>query len=151
MVSRSGRIKPYLVTGATSLAAGFGGLGFLGERTPLGLVAVAMVLVGAGVGLTLQNFVLVVQNAVPLGEVGAASATVSFFRSLGGTIGVAVLGAILARQVAGRTAQGVPAPAAYGAATGHVFAVSAGVALLGVLAAILLEPVALRTSLDKAG
>jgi EmrB/QacA subfamily drug resistance transporter len=151
LVSRSGRLKPYLVTGAISLAAGFGLLGFLGERTPLGLVAVAMVLVGAGVGLTLQNFVLVVQNAVPLREVGAASATVSFFRSLGGTIGVAVLGAVLARQVAGRTAQGVPAPAAYGDATGHIFAVSAGVALLGVLAAILLEPVALRTSLDKAG
>lgn len=90
------------------------------------------------------------QNAVPLREVGAASATVSFFRSLGGTIGVAVLGAVLARQVATRTAQGVPASAANGQATGHVFAVSAGVALLGVLAAVLLEPVSLRTGLDKA-
>ncbi|MET8847820.1 MFS transporter [Amycolatopsis sp. NPDC004625] len=151
LVSRSGRIKPCLVTGSISLTAGFGLLGFLGERTPLAFVAVAMVLVGAGVGLTLQNFVLVVQNAVPLREVGAASATVSFFRSLGGTIGVAVLGAVLARQVAGRTAHGTPAAAAYGQATGHIFAVSAGVALLGVLAALLLEPVSLRTSLDKAG
>jgi ABC-type nitrate/sulfonate/bicarbonate transport system permease component len=100
--------------------------------------------------MTLQNFVLVVQNAVSLRDVGAASATVSFFRSLGGTIGVAVLGAVLARQVADSTARGVPAPAAYGDATGHIFAVSAGVALLGVLAAVLLKPVSLRTSLDRA-
>ncbi|MEU5264210.1 MDR family MFS transporter [Amycolatopsis sp. NPDC021455] len=151
MVSRSGRIKPHLVTGSISLTTGFALLGFLGERTPLVFIAVAMALIGAGVGMTLQNFVLVVQNAVPLREVGAASATVSFFRSLGGTIGVAVLGAVLARQVAGGTARGVPAPTAYGDATGHIFAISAGVALLGVLAAILLKPVSLRTSLDKTG
>jgi EmrB/QacA subfamily drug resistance transporter len=151
MISRSGRIKPYLVGGSISLTAGFGLLGFLGDRTPLVFVAVAMALVGAGIGTTLQNFVLVVQNAVPLREVGAASATVAFFRSLGGTIGVAVLGAVLARQVAGDTARGVPAPTAYGDATGSVFAISAGVALLGVLAAVLLKPVSLRTSLDKSG
>ncbi|MBE8525982.1 MFS transporter [Amycolatopsis sp. H6(2020)] len=148
MVSRSGRIKPYLVTGSISLTIGFAGLGFIGESTPLVVIAVAMLLIGTGVGMTLQNFVLVVQNAVSLRDVGAASATVSFFRSLGGTIGVAVLGAILARQVADAAAHGVPAPAAYGNATGHVFAISAGVAVLGVLAAVLLKPVSLRTSLD---
>ncbi|UOZ03075.1 MDR family MFS transporter [Amycolatopsis sp. WQ 127309] len=147
-ISRTGRLKPFLVTGAVSLAAGFAGLGLIDEHTPLVLIGVAMLLIGAGVGMTLQNFVLVVQNVVPLQDIGAASATVSFFRSLGGTIGVAVLGAILAHQVAGSTAEGVPAPAAYGAATGHIFAISAGVALLGVLAAVLLKPVVLRTSLD---
>ncbi|MEU5259815.1 MDR family MFS transporter [Amycolatopsis sp. NPDC021455] len=149
-ISRSGRLKPYLVTGAISLTAGFAGLGLIDERTPLVFVGVAMLLIGTGVGMTLQNFVLVVQNAVPLRDIGAASATVSFFRSLGGTIGVAVLGAILARQVAERQLAGDPPPVAYGAATGHIFAISAGVALLGVLAAILLKPVSLRTTLDKA-
>ncbi|MGW3999702.1 hypothetical protein ACWEF6_39935 [Amycolatopsis sp. NPDC004772] len=123
-------------------------MGFVGESTPLVLIAAAMLLIGVGVGMTLQNFVLVVQNAVSLRDVGAASATVSFFRSLGGTIGVAVLGAILARRVAVAAAQGVPPPAAYGTATGHVFAISAGVAVLGVVAAVLPEPVSLRTSLD---
>jgi len=88
-------------------------------------------------------------HGVPLADIGAASATVSFFRSLGGTVGVAVLGAILARQVATGTAAGTPAPIAYGDATGHVFALSAAVALLGVLAAVLLKPVTLRASLDK--
>jgi EmrB/QacA subfamily drug resistance transporter len=148
LLSRTGRIKPYLVAGSVSLAAGCGALGFVGQHTPLVLVALPMLLIGAGIGMTLQNFVLVVQNAVPLADIGAASATVSFFRSLGGTIGVTVLGAVLARQVAGHTAGGMPVPAAYGEATGTVFAISAGVALLGVVAAVLLKPVSLRTSLD---
>ncbi|GAB7039040.1 MULTISPECIES: MFS transporter [Catenuloplanes] len=148
LVSRTGRIKPFLVTGAIGLAAGFAMLGLVDRGTSPVLIGVAMVLVGAGVGLTLQNFVLVVQNAVPLSDIGAASATVSFFRSLGGTVGVTVLGAVLARQVAADTAAGVPAPDAYGDATGRVFAISAGVALLGVVAAVLLRPVSLRTSLD---
>jgi EmrB/QacA subfamily drug resistance transporter len=147
-ISRTGRLKPFLVTGAVSLTAGFAGLALIDEHTPLVLIAVAMLLIGAGVGMTLQNFVLVVQNVVPLRDIGAASATVSFFRSLGGTIGVAVLGAVLAHQVTDGTAHGVPAPTAYGDATGHIFAISAGVALLGVVAAILLKPVSLRTSLD---
>ena len=148
LLSRTGRVKPFLVTGSLCLAVGFACLGFLDEFTPLVLIAVPMLLIGTGVGMTLQNFVLVVQNVVPLADIGAASATVSFFRSLGGTIGVTVLGAVLARQVAHHTAAGLPVPAAYGEATGTIFALSAGVALLGVLAAVLLKPVSLRTSLD---
>ncbi|MGR6918393.1 MDR family MFS transporter [[Actinomadura] parvosata] len=145
LVSRTGRLKPFLVTGATSLTAGFVVLGLIDQRTPMPLIAAAMVLVGAGVGLTLQNFVLVVQNAVALTDIGAASATVVFFRSLGGTVGVAVLGAVLARQVGAGTAAGVPPAAAYGAATGHVFLVSAAVAVVGIVAALLLKPITLRT------
>ncbi|MFI6231184.1 MDR family MFS transporter [Micromonospora echinospora] len=148
LISRTGRVRPFLVVGAISLAAGFAMLGVVDRHTSLILISVAMVLIGAGVGMTLQNFVLVVQNAVPLADIGAASATVSFFRSLGGTIGVTVLGAVLARQVADDTAGGIPAADAYGDATGHIFAISAAVALLGVLAAVLLKPVSLRTSLD---
>ena len=150
LISRTGRLKPYLVAGTVSLAAGFGGLSLISDRTSFAFIGVAMVLSGAGVGMTVQNFVLVVQNSVPLSDIGAASATVSFFRSMGGTIGVAVLGAVLARQVSGRiaasTANRAAAQAAYGTATGHVFAISAAVALLGVLAAVLLKPVTLRTS-----
>jgi EmrB/QacA subfamily drug resistance transporter len=149
LVSRTGRVKPYLVAGAVALAAGFAGLGLVDHRTPLLPMGVAMVFIGAGVGLTMQNFVLVVQNVVPLRDVGAASSTVAFFRSLGGTIGVSVLGALLARQVEHRIVTQQVSPAvAYGEVTGEIFLISAGVALLGVLAAVLLKPVALRTSLD---
>ena len=68
----------------------------------------------SGVGMTMQNLVLAVQNTVALRDIGAASCAVAFFRSLGGTIGVSVLGAVLAHQVAdqitdGLAAAGVPA------------------------------------------
>jgi len=170
LISRTGRIKPFIVAGAVLLAAGFAGLGVIDQHTSLIFMSVAMALVGMGVGMTMQNLVLVVQNTVPLKDVGAASSTVSFFRSLGGTIGVAVLGAILAREVTrDLTSGGLPTSgggslnagtqppavqeiirAAYGDATGHIFLISAGIAVIAIVAALLLKPVTLRTSLDLA-
>jgi putative copper export protein len=55
-----------------------------------------MFLLGAGVGMTMQNLVLIVQNTAKPTEIGVASSGVTFFRSLGGTIGVSVMGAALA-------------------------------------------------------
>jgi hypothetical protein len=135
-----------------------------------------MFLIGVGVGMTMQNLVLAVQNSVALKDIGAASSTVAFFRSLGGTIGVSVLGAVLAHRVTAQITHdlaaagvpasgsasgggtlnldGLPAPivhiirAAYGDATGHIFLISAVIAVVGVLAAVALRPVMLRTSLD---
>ncbi|MFI7432553.1 MFS transporter [Micromonospora haikouensis] len=174
MITRTGRIKPYIVVGAILLVAGFALLGTIDHETSLVLVGVAMFVVGTGVGMTMQNLVLAVQNTVSLRDIGAASSTVAFFRSLGGTIGVSVLGAVLARRVSDRithdlAAAGIPvsgssggslnldvlpAPvrdivrAAYGDATGHIFLISAAIAVVGVVAALLLRPVTLRTSLD---
>ncbi|MCX5521897.1 MFS transporter [Streptomyces bobili] len=165
MISRSGKIKPFLITGAALLTAGCTGLGLIDNKTPMVFLAVPMLCVGMGVGMTLQNFVLAVQNTVPLKDIGAASSTVTFFRSLGGTIGVAVLGAVLARRVEDGTASGLASaglsdtdsdsPAlreiirvAYGDATAHVFLLAGAAALLAVIAAVLLEPVTLRSSLD---
>jgi MFS family permease len=154
LISRTGRLKPFLVAGAVSLTAGFGMLSLISERTSFVFIGVAMVFAGAGVAMTVQNFVLVVQNSVPLRDIGAASGTVAFFRSMGGTVGVAVLGAVLARQVAGGTGGGIAGgiaskaavQATYATGTAHVFAISAAVALVGVLAAVLLKPVTLRSS-----
>jgi MFS family permease len=174
LITRTGRIKPYILAGALLLTVGFALLGTIDHRSPLPFVGSAMFLVGVGVGMTMQNLVLAVQNTVPLRDIGAASATVAFFRSLGGTIGVSVLGAVLAHRVSGQIAQqlaasGVPASAgggstlnvgalpesvrqivraAYGDATGHIFLLSAAIALVGVLAAALLRPITLRSSLD---
>ncbi|MFF9457161.1 MDR family MFS transporter [Streptomyces flaveolus] len=169
LISRNGQIKPYVVTGAALLTAGSAALGFIDEHTSMAHLSLAMVCIGMGIGMTLQNFILVVQNSVPLKDVGAASSTVSFFRSLGGTVGVSVLGAVLARQVqhgidtglasaglsdADRSPTGAP-PAvreiirgAYGDATAYIFLLSAAAALLAVVAAALLKPVNLRGSLD---
>ncbi|MFY1670311.1 MDR family MFS transporter [Plantactinospora sp. WMMB334] len=176
LITRTGRIKPYIVVGAVLLVAGFLMLGTIDHTTSLVFVGGAMLLVGTGVGMTMQNLVLAVQNAVPLRDIGAASASVAFFRSLGGTIGVSVLGAVLARRVTEQithdlAAAGIPASGAgsaggslnlnalpdavvhivrdaYGDATGHIFLISAAIAVVGVIAALLLRPVTLRTSLD---
>ncbi|WP_433393193.1 MDR family MFS transporter [Micromonospora sp. KLBMP9576] len=175
LITKTGKIKPYIVIGAVVLVIGFGLLGTIDHETSLVLVGAAMLIVGVGVGMTMQNLVLAVQNTVSLRDIGAASSTVAFFRSLGGTIGVSVLGAVLARQVTDQittdlTAAGIPASAsagsgslnveampemvqqivraAYGDATGHIFIISAVIAVVGVIAALLLRPVPLRTSLD---
>ncbi len=67
--------------------------------TNFALVSLYMFLLGAGVGMTMQNLVLIVQNTSKPTEIGVASSGVTFFRSLGGTIGVSVMGAALASKV----------------------------------------------------
>jgi EmrB/QacA subfamily drug resistance transporter len=178
LITRTGRIKPYIVAGSIILVGGFVMLGTIDHATSLVFVGAGMLLVGIGVGMTMQNLVLAVQNGVPLRDIGAASSSVAFFRSLGGAIGVSVLGAVLARRVTEQithdlAASGVPADAtssgtsalnlnalpeafqhivraAYGDATGHIFLISAAIAVVGVIAALLLRPLTLRTSLDLA-
>ncbi|MFC4499480.1 MULTISPECIES: MFS transporter [Streptomyces] len=148
LITRTGKIKPFVIVGSGFLTVGFTGLGTIDDRTSMVFLSAAMLCVGMGVGMTLQNFVLAVQNTVPLKDIGAASSTVSFFRSLGGTIGVSVLGAVLARQVHDQVAQGEDVRVAYGDATAHIFLLSAAAAVLAVVAAVLLKPVSLRSSLD---
>ncbi|MFC9255187.1 MDR family MFS transporter [Amycolatopsis thailandensis] len=174
LISRTGRIKPYIVAGTITLVIGFLGLGTVDHASPLWLVGVAMAIVGVGVGMTMQNLVLAVQNTVPLRDLGAASASVTFFRSLGGTIGVSVLGAVLANRVTADLATALHVPSGqastgsvsalnlkalppevqtivhtvYGDATAHIFLISAAVGVVGVIAALLLKPLTLRTTLD---
>ncbi|WP_051367674.1 MDR family MFS transporter [Hamadaea tsunoensis] len=175
LITRTGKIKPYIIAGAIVLVAGFLALATIDHETSLWFVGAGMLLVGVGVGMTMQNLVLSVQNDVPLRQLGAASATVTFFRSLGGTIGVSVLGAVLANRVTSDITEnlakaGIPATgtgktsalnisalpeafqhvvrAAYGDATGHIFLISAVIGVAGLIAALFLKPVTLRKSLD---
>ena len=82
-------------------------MGTIDHTTAMWHLSTYMVLMGLGTGALMQNLVLVVQNTVDVTDVGAASGSVSFFRSLGGTIGVAALGAVLASNVADRIASGM--------------------------------------------
>jgi hypothetical protein len=70
-------------------------------------LGVAMALMGFGMGAMMQNLVLAVQNSVDVSNIGAASATIAFFRTLGGAIGVSVLGAVLANSVRDSVATGI--------------------------------------------
>ncbi|MGU3644970.1 DHA2 family efflux MFS transporter permease subunit [Microbacterium sp. C23T] len=96
LVTRTGHWKPYLIVGGVLLIAGSYLLSTIHYDTNFVLVSLYMFLLGAGVGMTMQNLVLIVQNTSKPSEIGVASSGVTFFRSLGGTIGVSVMGAALA-------------------------------------------------------
>jgi len=117
--------------------------------------------------MLMQNLVLAAQNDVPARELGAATSAVSFFRSMGGTIGVSVLGAILANKVTetlnpGGASSGagnaVPNIAelppeirtivenAYGAATADLFMMSVPFAVLALVAVLFIKEKALLTT-----
>ena len=105
LVTRTGRWKPLMVFGSIMLLVGLALMGTLDHTTPFWQVAIFMSIMGVGIGALIQNIVLAVQNTVDVSQVGATSATVSFFRSLGGAVGVAVLGAVLANHVTANVAR----------------------------------------------
>jgi MFS family permease len=107
MVTRFGKWKRYLIAGGILLTIGLGVLGTIDHTTPYWLVGSGMLAMGIGMGMMMQNLVLAVQNTVDVTEIGASSASVSFFRSLGGAVGVAVLGAVLASRVKGLIISGL--------------------------------------------
>lgn len=100
IITRTGKWKRYMVAGALALLAGLFMMGQLRYDTNYWYVGISMAILGAGVGMTMQNLVLVVQNTVAPTEMGASSSGVTFFRTIGGTAGISVMGAILATQVA---------------------------------------------------
>ncbi len=99
LISRTGKWKAFMVTGAILLTVGLYLMSTIEYDTNYLLVSVYMLVLGAGVGMVMQNLVLIVQNTVRPEQLGAASSNVAFFRSLGGTIGVSVMGSILGTKV----------------------------------------------------
>jgi EmrB/QacA subfamily drug resistance transporter len=129
LISRRGSWKSFVVAGSVLLTAGMALMGTIRYDTPFVLVSLYMVLLGGGVGMVMQNLVLVVQNDVDPRRIGVASSGIAFFRSLGGTIGVSALGAVLGARVADRTAaragdlqQAIAASGDAGAAAGAALA-----------------------------
>jgi len=99
IISRTGKWKALVVTGSVLIVIGLFLLGTIHYDTNYAVVASFMFILGAGMGLVMQNMVLVVQNSVDIKELGVASSSVNFFRTLGGTAGTAGLGAILAATI----------------------------------------------------
>jgi MFS family permease len=100
LVSRTGRYKWFMVGGGATMTAGLVLMSTIDATTSFVLLGAYMALIGIGMGACMQNLVLATQNTVDVREMGVATATVTFFRSLGGAIGVAVLGAVLSNRVA---------------------------------------------------
>jgi EmrB/QacA subfamily drug resistance transporter len=174
LITRTGRWKSFLVAGSVLVVIGFGLLSLIDHETDMVVLGVFLFILGTGIGMTMQNLVLAVQNTVAAKDLGAASSAVAFFRSLGGTIGVSVLGAVLTARVGSLITAGVavtPGAAAasgshnlgladladappaiqalirisYGDATGRIFLVSAGVAVVAVAAILFIREIALST------
>ncbi|GAA4156325.1 MDR family MFS transporter [Leifsonia shinshuensis] len=99
LISRFGKWKAFMVTGAVLLTIGLYLMSTIEYDTNYVLVSLYMLVLGAGVGMVMQNLVLIVQNTVRPEQLGAASSNVAFFRSLGGTIGVSVMGSLLGTKV----------------------------------------------------
>ncbi len=99
LVTRTGRYKVFPIVGTAVLALGLLSLTRLGPHTPYGEVAIYMFITGLGIGLVMQVLVVAVQNAVPHSALGVATATATFFRTIGGAFGVAILGAVFANKL----------------------------------------------------
>jgi len=107
IISKTGRYKKFMIVGAATLTVGIALMGTIHYNTSFVLVSAYMVILGAGVGMLMQNLVLAVQNTLHVSEIGSGTATVAFFRTLGGAIGVSVLGAILSNRSASYLASGL--------------------------------------------
>jgi len=99
LITRTGRYKPFLVLGGLVLVGGYLLLANLQYGDSQWHLTLAMVVIGLGLGLCMQVYTLVVQNAVAQRELGIATAAIQFFRNIGSTIGTAVLGTVMTAQM----------------------------------------------------
>lgn len=119
VITKTGRWKAWLVSGGFLVTAGLGMLGTIRYDTEYWHVAVYMFVMGLGIGMMMQNLVLATQNQVAPEDLGSASSVVTFFRSLGGAIGVSALGAVLGNRVTHYVKEGIADLGPEGAAFGH--------------------------------
>jgi len=170
LITKTGKWKIYLVGGALVMTVGMLLLGTIGADTSVVLISVYMAVLGIGVGMLMQNLVLAAQNDVPAHELGAATSVLTFFRSMGGAIGVSALGAVLSNRVTSLLAERLGAPEGggsgsaavpdlaslpepvrrvvedvYGIATADLFLVGAPIAFLAVIAVLFIKEKPLST------
>ncbi|MET8498805.1 MFS transporter [Streptomyces microflavus] len=119
VITKTGRWKAWLVSGGFLVTAGLGLLGTIRYDTEYWHVAVYMFVMGLGIGMMMQNLVLATQNQVAPEDLGSASSVVTFFRSLGGAIGVSALGAVLGNRVTQYVKEGLADLGPEGAKLGH--------------------------------
>jgi len=119
LVARTGRYKALIFAALVTMAAGLWLLTNLRADTPIPLVWLWMFITGIGVGPSFAVFTLIVQNSVPIQRLGTATSNLTFFQSVGGTIGLAITGTIFGTTLAAEAprqlvAAGVPPELAAG-------------------------------------
>jgi MFS family permease len=110
LARKLGRVKAIILGGLFLAAAGFLLLAFLGASTSHWLSAVDMTVVGFGIGITMPSALVIVQNAAERRDVGVATGTLLFLRSMGAALGSTLVGTLLAARFAAglRAAGGNP-------------------------------------------
>jgi EmrB/QacA subfamily drug resistance transporter len=99
LIARTGRYRRYPIIGMVVLPLGLWMLSMLESDSSLVQMGLSMFVVGVGIGLVMQVLVLATQNAVEHQDLGVATSAVTFFRSMGGAVGVAVFGAIMSNRL----------------------------------------------------
>ncbi|MFI9815017.1 MDR family MFS transporter [Saccharothrix variisporea] len=167
LITKWGHWKVFLVAGGVVMVGGMLLLATIDAQTSVLTVSVHMAVLGVGVGMLMQNLVLVAQNDVPAKDLGATTSTLTFFRSLGGAIGVSVLGAVLANKVTSLSAEKFGPPAGgtnevpdlsklprealavvqdiYATATAELFLIGAPIAALALVAVLFIKEKPLKT------
>jgi EmrB/QacA subfamily drug resistance transporter len=104
LVTRWGRYRIFPILGTAVMTLGLYLLSRLGVTTSVWLSSLYMLVLGAGIGASLQVLVVAVQNAVDYTDLGAATGGATFFRSIGGSFGTAIFGAVFANVLPGNLA-----------------------------------------------
>src|SRR5439155_6981667 len=110
-ISRTGRYKVPLLVGLALMGAGFYMLSTFDVHTTNQQTIEAMVIIGLGLGLTMQTYTLVVQNSVDRADMAVATSATQLSRSMGAAIGLAILGTILTQGMQSSMAKYLPASA----------------------------------------
>ncbi|MEB3030568.1 MDR family MFS transporter [[Mycobacterium] nativiensis] len=175
LVGRTGRYKIFPVVGTALMTLAFALMSQMDAATPALVQSLYLLLLGAGIGLSMQVLVLVVQNTSSFADLGVATSGVTFFRTIGSSFGAAVFGSLFvnfldsrlgsALRTAGLTAEAAASPeavhrlapqqaapivAAYAESLGQVFLWAAPVALVGFVLALFLREVPLKELHDNA-
>ena len=119
LISRTGKYRFWPIAGAGMMTLGLYLLSLMGVHTSAVLDSLYMLVLGMGIGGVMQVLVIIVQNAVPHGELGVATSGATFFRSIGGSFGTAIFGAIFSNVLVGNLAKhlhGVHLPAGFSSA-----------------------------------
>jgi EmrB/QacA subfamily drug resistance transporter len=119
VISKTGKYRAFPIIGSAVAALGLWLISRMGVGTSGAVDALYMVVLGLGLGLVMQVLVIVVQNAVPQSELGVATSGATFFRSIGGSFGTAIFGAIFSNLLVGNLRahlHGVSLPPGFSAA-----------------------------------
>jgi EmrB/QacA subfamily drug resistance transporter len=118
VIAKWGHYRPFPIAGTAIITGGFLLLSTMGPGTSALVRSLNMLVLGLGLGLVMQVLVLAVQNDVDYRDLGVATSGATFFRSIGGSFGVAVCGAIFSNRLADELAKAGPLPG--GLASGNV-------------------------------